>query len=296
MNTDQLKELLTVIECGSLTAAAQKLGYTLSGISRSMSALEKELGLPLLYRQKSGVQPTKECLRLLPDVHELLFYASRLEQNCASIKGIQQGVIRIGTAYRHYYRWLTEITRQFHQLHPQVKFRIFHGTSTDFARQLSQHQLDFCLISRRQGTHAWYPMCRDPLVAVLPLGHPLTEKSEIPLAAFGEEAYIETCPGLDIDTSRFFRKQHFQPNTQFSTMDIQATYAMVDAGLGISITNQINSLSEYSGVCHRPLEKKETIEIGLACADGLPPAALTFLHYMLPQLPRREQDFSRKSP
>ena len=69
MDTEKCRALLAVLEAGSLSAAAEKLDYTPSGLSRMMAALEQELGFPLLSRSHSGVQPTRACrtlLRLLP--------------------------------------------------------------------------------------------------------------------------------------------------------------------------------------------------------------------------------------
>ena len=67
MDTDKCTALLCVLESGSITAAAEKLGYTVSGISRMMAALEAESGFPLLLRSKNGVVPTEDCRRMLPD-------------------------------------------------------------------------------------------------------------------------------------------------------------------------------------------------------------------------------------
>ena len=60
MDTDKCAALLCVLESGSITAAAEKLGYTVSGISRMMAALEAESGFPLLLRSKNGVVPTED--------------------------------------------------------------------------------------------------------------------------------------------------------------------------------------------------------------------------------------------
>ena len=72
MNTEKLQALLTVLEQGSLTAAAERLHFTTSGVSRAIAALEEELQVDLLYRGKDGVRPTPECERLLPEIRELL--------------------------------------------------------------------------------------------------------------------------------------------------------------------------------------------------------------------------------
>ena len=61
MDTEKCRALLAVLEAGSLSAAAEKLDYTPSGLSRMMAALEQELGFPLLSRSHNGVQPTRAC-------------------------------------------------------------------------------------------------------------------------------------------------------------------------------------------------------------------------------------------
>ena len=77
MDTERWQILLKAIDRGSLRAAAEEMGFTVSGISRSVATLEKELGFALLHRAKSGVQPTEECRQLLPSVRELLFAQER---------------------------------------------------------------------------------------------------------------------------------------------------------------------------------------------------------------------------
>lgn len=288
MEVERWKELMTVVECKSLTAAANKLGYTLSGVSRSIAALENELGFALFYRGKKGVTPTKECEQMIEYARELIFASEKLSQAAAKIRGAETGKIGIGTAYRHFYRWLTQVTSEFHHMHPGVHFQIYNGTSTEFIHLLDQHAIDFCLISEREGIHEWQPICEDKLIALLPVGHKLAQQQKIALNTFAVEPYIATCPGLDIDSGRFFEKHHVIPNTQFSAMDIQATYAMVDAGMGISLTNQINSLTSYSGICHRDIEPTQMINIGLAWLKDLSPVAASFLKFVLTRLPEEK--------
>ena len=56
-------------------------------------------------------------------------------------------------------------------------------------------------------------------------------------------------------------------------MDIYATYSMVEAGLGISMNNQVNSHLWNGTVKHLPLKPEQIVEIGLAYGGQLPPAA-----------------------
>ena len=68
-------------------------------------------------------------------------------------------------------------------------------------------------------------------------------------------------------------------------MDITATYAMVSAGLGISVNNAINHQHGYPGVVERPMEPNQMMEIGLACGENLAPAAQAFLEFVKERLP-----------
>ena len=83
MDTEKCRALLAVLEAGSLSAAAEKLDYTPSGLSRMMAALEQELGFPLLSRSHNGVQPTRACRTLLPTLRELTHWSALLDAQAA---------------------------------------------------------------------------------------------------------------------------------------------------------------------------------------------------------------------
>ena len=168
-----------------------------------------------------------------------------------------------------------------------MQFHIVNGTSTELVQQLEHHTLDFCIVSAREGKHGWFPLCQDPLLAVVPAKHPLASRKSLPLEELLPEPYIQTCPGQDIDSIRFFEHRGVKPNMQFSTMDIQATYAMVGAGLGYTVSNRINSNFSDPAVRHLPIDPPEIIEIGLAYRRQPAPAAEAFLKFITKQAPFR---------
>ena len=66
METSRCRAFVAAAEEGTLTAAADRLGYTPSGVSQLVAALEDDLGLTLLNRGKKGVNLTEFIISLLP--------------------------------------------------------------------------------------------------------------------------------------------------------------------------------------------------------------------------------------
>ena len=61
MNTIKCQILLKAVELGSITRAAEDMGYTQSAVSRSIADLEREWDVTLLTRNKDGVVLTDDC-------------------------------------------------------------------------------------------------------------------------------------------------------------------------------------------------------------------------------------------
>lgn len=278
METERCRTLLKVIEEGSLTAAAEKLGYTVSGISRMMAALEEEAGFPLLIRSRGGVSPTRECRELMPFMMEMVRTAERFDQAAGELCGLSRGTITIGTSYYAYYRWFSGLIAQFTAAHPGVTIKIMEGTSTELIRAVEEQRADLCIISRRPGAVEWIPLTVDSMLACLPEDHPLAEKENFPIRAFAEEDFIELYPGKETDNSRMFEDAGIKPRVKYSTSDNYAAYAMVAAGLGIACTNAIIAEAFTDGVKYLPVSPPRNVEIGIAIPEKriLSPAAERF--------------------
>ena len=288
MDTEKCAALLCVIESGSITAAAEKLGYTVSGLSRMMAALEAESGFPLLVRSKSGAAPTEDCRRLLPTVKELARLGGLYEERACAVRGLETGVVRVGSVYSAYYDWLAQTIASFSALHPGIGIRFLQGSSSEFYSALAAHGVDFCIVSRREGAQDFYPLRRDPLVAWVPADHPRVKDGYYPLADFEREAYIDTYPGQETDNERAFRANGLSPRGRFQSVDVQATRAMVAAGLGVSLCNAILDHGlDRRGIAELPTRPPCEVEIGIAAPrkEDRSPAAESFLRFALARLP-----------
>ena len=284
MELDRYRALVCAIETGSLSAAAEALQYTPSGVSRMVAALEEETGVPLLLREHSGVRPTKECEKLLPAIRDLLHAGESCAQLSAQLRGLDVGTVTVGTAYSAFYSPLARIILDFHARYGGIQVQLRGGYSTELITQLNAHQLDLCFISAREGGHDWLPIGYDELTAWAPTAHPMAWLPALPVAAFDKEPYIETYPDKDIDNARVFARCGITPNLKFSTMDSLATYSMVEAGLALAMNNALNGRAWSGGVRILPLDPPQIVEIGAATLPDLSPAARTFLDFLEPHL------------
>lgn len=201
MELDRYRALVCAIETGSLSAAAEALQYTPSGVSRMVAALEEETGVPLLLREHSGVCPTKECEKLLPAIRDLLHAGESCAQLSAPLRGLDVGTVTVGTAYSAFYSPLARIISDFHARYGGIQVQLRGGYSTELITQLNAHQLDLCFIPAREGGHDWLPIGYDELTAWVPTAHPMAWLPALPVAAFAKEPYIETYPDKDIDNA-----------------------------------------------------------------------------------------------
>ena len=86
---------VTIVKLGSLSRAAEKLGYTKAGISYIVNNMEETAGFKIFEREYGGVRLTPEGEELLPAIRNLLSSELALTEQMERIKGIETGRIRL---------------------------------------------------------------------------------------------------------------------------------------------------------------------------------------------------------
>lgn len=283
MDTEKCRILLSILKNGSMSAAADELGYTPSGISRAMEAMEAAAGFPILRRSRKGVSLSREGEALLPAVKELAYWGERYEQTARKLCGLDTGRLAVGTSYVKYYPWLTKVITGFHDRYPGISVEICSGTSCELADKMSERGLDFAVISRREGHFRSVTVREDDLVALLPSDHPLANEKSVSDEIFEREPYIEIHTGQETDNSHCFASRGIRPNISFSTPDSFVAWSMVKAGLGVTLVNRVISEELGDGVACIPLEPPEKVEICIIMPERelISPAAESFAAYAM---------------
>ncbi|MGM9948414.1 LysR substrate-binding domain-containing protein [Floccifex sp.] len=268
MELEKYKVLVKTIDSGSLSQTAAELGYSISGVSRIISSLEKEIGFSLLERTSNGVIATEKCKTLLPSIKKFIEAGNQIEEKAQQALNLPLKIC-IGVAHLRIYSWLNEILYQYQKEHNQIDVTLSYGTSSTLAKKVENGELHFAIITKREGNFLWHPLWMDEAVAWVPSSSPLSKLENISLSIFEEESCVFPFYNEETDYSRIFQKYHIKPNLQIMTSDEYATYSVVESGLGISVNFRHSSLLPNEKVIVKSLNPVIDLPIGISYQKNL---------------------------
>lgn len=265
MDAVKCEAILAAAETGSLTAAANRLGYTQSGITRILSSLENEVGFPLFVRSKKGVQITENGKIMLPLFREIVRAQQNAEQLSTQICGVIKGSLKVGCYYSISAMWMPMVLKEYCGQFPGVSVQMQEGGNREMAKWLQEKSVDCCFCAKPNMPDCdWISVYKDELVVWLPKGHPRTAEAAFPVKDLEKEPFIHTSPDHDTDQDRLLAAFDLHPHTCFTTRDGFSTYNMVEAGLGISFNQRLISRKWDGGVVQLPFLPPQYVELGIA--------------------------------
>lgn len=262
---DRYEIFLKVCETGSFSKAAEALNYTQSGISQMMAGFEEELGVQLFARAKKGVTLTDNGRMLMPYIQEMTNQKDKLRQAAFNINHKIEGKLRIGSFSSVTAMWMPEVIHYFNRNYPQVEVQIFDGNYDEIRDWIIHGQVDCGFLSSIVADNLkFYPLCEDPLCAVMQNNHPLAEKKSVRLEELLEYPFIIETPGCDNDILHLLERCGKEPKTSYSFRDDTLIMAFVKNGLGVTISQKLVMKAFANDVESRPLEPGRSRIIGLA--------------------------------
>ena len=287
METSRYRAFIKAVDLGSFSKAAKELAYTPSGVSQLISALEKDVGFSVLERTRSGVKPTENGKRILPIARAIIQEEDRLFQMSAELKGLSVGSVTIGSYPSVASHWLPKVLKAFREQFPNIEIRVMEGIHQEISEWLDNKEVDFGFMSYDpRTTYDWIPLAHDPMIAVLPANHPLANEKCYPLEECSNEDFIMPGKGQDIDTLGVLSRHDLHPRIAYETIETAATLGMIEAGMGITITNSLSTEKNDFKVSKVPIEPSEAILVGIAIPDKntCAPAARHFIEFATKRL------------
>jgi DNA-binding transcriptional LysR family regulator len=245
----RLRAFAAVAEEENVTRAAEKLGMQQPPLTRLLRGMETELGVKLLIRLPRGVRPTEAGMALLEEARVLLARAARIPETIHRVARGEQGRLAIGfTSSAALHPFVPEILRRYRQILPGVSIVLEEAGTGELVDALMKERLDAAFVRSPVANVSGLlvdPVLDEPMLAALPKGHPLADKTDkpLPLAALAGEDFIRaSC-----------RRAGFSPAVAQEAPRLPATLSLVAAGLGISIVPASMRRIGGDGVVYRAL-------------------------------------------
>lgn len=282
-NLNRYEIFLKVVESGNITRAAEALGYTQSGVSHAVAALEREAGFRLFIRASDGVTPTEDCLRILSPIQRLVNEQRNLSETLFDINNVVSGTLRIGTFTSVSAHLLPKLVKAFTGRYPLVDFELLGGSYEDIAEWTARGRVN-CgfLTAPAEAGLAFTPLMEDEMLAVLPAGHPLTELESVPLDELAREPFILPAAGCDRDIRAALKEAGGPVKTKYTLNDDLSVVGMVENGFGVSLLPSLVLRGLSFSVELRPLSpaKRRTIGIVSLAEEGLSVVTRSFIGFL----------------
>jgi DNA-binding transcriptional LysR family regulator len=141
----QLRDLIAVLETGSVRSAARKLGLAQAAVSKNLTALEKSLGVPLLVRSVRGVEPTEIGRIVLRRARVVEAELRHLREEIERYSGEHHNLITVGLSATAEAMLLSDAVARFREHRPDALISVVGGRSSSTIAALREAKIDFAV-------------------------------------------------------------------------------------------------------------------------------------------------------
>ncbi len=232
-----LEELLAfraVVDTGSITAAADQLAQTVSGISRALSRLEKKLGTTLLRRTTRRLELTEEGQAFLARTRAILDAMDAAEEEMAARREAPSGLLRVNAASPFMLHAVVPLVAEFHQRYPAIHLEL---NTDDLNVDLLAQRTDIAIRigTLRDSTLHARPLCSSRLRVLASPAYLAHYGKPKRVADLAHHALIgnSQVPSLNDWPLRGPQGDHYRATLAFSASSGETMRQLALAGLGI---------------------------------------------------------------
>jgi DNA-binding transcriptional LysR family regulator len=256
----RLRVLREVSQQGTLAAAADALHLTPSAVSQQLAALEREIGMPVIERNGRGVRLTGAAEVLVGHANLVL---AQLEAAAADVAAYSEGIVgtvRLAGFATSLGELVAPAAVALRETHPRLTLTVEESEAPGCFLALARGDVDIALsmASRQAPEDSRFrrrALMADTLDAVLPAGHRLAGRRQIPLAELAGEDFVGPPEGTSCHdvTVTGCGAAGFAPAFRHRTLDFHAAMAPAAAGLGVALIPRLGQSAVPPGAIVRPL-------------------------------------------
>jgi DNA-binding transcriptional LysR family regulator len=239
MDVKQLKALVTVVETGSVTRAAELLRLVQPAVTRQIRALEDELGVPLFDRTRHGMRPTAAGVSLADRARRALAELDRARAELAVTPGTVTGIVSVGLLESTAELLSGSLVSAVLNEHPGIELRVLTAYSGHLQQWLDTGDLDLSLLYNLAGTPSLnvQPLLSERLWVVAPTSAGLSPGLPVTLAEAAARPLVMPAPGHGLRTliDRAITQAQVDVDMPVQTNSMSLQKRLVQSGHGWTI-------------------------------------------------------------
>ncbi len=261
----RLRLLTELAARGTIAAVAEAVLLSPSAVSQQLAVLETETKTSLLERYGRRVRLTAAGRLLVAEAQEILGAIERAEARLETLRTQVGGTVRLGSLPSAAATLVPSVLSGLRERYPLLSVHVMEMETREALDGLRLAELDLALIDDSDGrADVPDPLIRrialfdDPLVAVLPPGHPLEHEGPIRVDRLREEKWVTEEPGTTYSAlvAGLCRRAGFEPAVVVQARSIDVLLAFIESGAGVSILPMLHHSGTRRRVVHIPLEPK----------------------------------------
>lgn len=266
MEIKNLRYFLAVAREENMSKAAEQLHVSQPTLSKTLKALEEELGKKLFIRHSFSISLTDEGMLLRDRAQDLVAMSDKIEQEFSSLDDITGGNIYFGLAESYQIRYLAREIYKLKEKYPNFTYHITSGDTEQVTEKLDKGILDFAVLCETPDSNKYeyvkFPEA-DVWGAIISSSHPLAKKKSIHVSDLkGQPLFVsEQSWNNEIKTWAKERFPKLKLEGSFRLSYNGSVFARENLGILLTFKNLINT--EGTDMVFRPLSPELKSELYL---------------------------------
>jgi DNA-binding transcriptional LysR family regulator len=239
MDCNQLKYFQTLARICNYTKSSDELSLSQSALSRSISKLEEELGVPLFQRKSRGVVLNQYGKIFLSHVNRALWEIDEAKLEINNMVDPSHGTISLGFIQPLGSSFVPDLISEFQKQKPGIKFHLMQNTSNKILDLLESAEIDigFCAPQEPIKNFSSFPIMNQELFLIVNKDHRLADKSEVDLCELANDPFVLYKPetALHDVIDKLCQDAGFQPSMSFEAFEERTVAGLVGAKLGVAL-------------------------------------------------------------
>ncbi|MGY1718645.1 LysR family transcriptional regulator [Blastococcus sp. SYSU DS0552] len=261
MELRHLRYFVTVAEELHFRKAAEKLHIVQPALSKQISALERELGVPLLERDRRHVMLTEAGRVFLEEATEVLAHADGAMVRARAVSRGEVGRLNIGFIQPALADLLPRSLRVFRQHYPGVLLTLSEATSRTAVERIASRSMHFAftrLPTVARPDLATEVLSEEPVSLVVPKGHRLATQASVRLEEIAGEDTVLIDRKVEPELHDYYvaacNSAGFSPRVAHEVNSTSVAIGLVAGGLGVAFAPSSARLAPQHNVAYVPIE------------------------------------------